>query len=209
MTAPELALPPGVLYDPSFAPPALAARWFASLQVEVPWQIKTIVMFGKPVVSPRLTSWHGEPHARYRYSGLTLEPLPWTPTLQVIRERAQAVAGALLDSVLANLYRDGCDGMGWHADDEPELGRNPVIASVSLGAPRRFVLRERATGARSAIDLAPGSLLVMSGDTQHRFVHAVPKTSRAVGPRINLTYRRIVAPADPQRGSARVRAHSP
>lgn len=195
--------PPGLSYEPDFAPGQLADLWLAALRDELPWQERSIVLFGKPVLSPRLTTWHGEPHARYRYSGLTLEPQAWTPTLAAIRARLNAATGIEFDSVFANLYRDGRDSMGWHADDEPELGRDPIIASVSLGAARRFLLRERVRAASPApqprraplaIELGHGSLLLMGGDLQHRFVHALPKTARPVGLRINLTWRRIVAP---------------
>jgi alkylated DNA repair dioxygenase AlkB len=118
--------------------------------------------------------------------------LPWTPELQRIRQRVEELTAHRYNSVLLNLYRDGRDGMGWHADDEPELGREPVIASVSLGATRRFKLRHRRSRiAASALDLAHGDLLLMAGQTQHEYAHAVPKTARPVGERVNLTFRWI------------------
>jgi len=141
---------------------------------------------------PRLIAWYGEPEAVYTYSGVRHVPMPFTPELAVIRARIEELSGAPFNSALANLYRDGRDGMGWHADNEAELGRNPVIASVSLGATRRFTLRHRRRkGLTEALDLEPGSLLVMEGETQHHWLHALPKTTRPVGERINLTYRLI------------------
>jgi alkylated DNA repair dioxygenase AlkB len=116
--------------------------------------------------------------------------LPWTSELLGIRHRVEEFSGQRYNSVLLNLYRDGRDGMGWHADDEPELGREPVIASVSFGATRRFKLRHRRSrSAASTLDLAHGDLLLMAGATQHHYVHAVPKTARPVGARVNLTFR--------------------
>jgi alkylated DNA repair dioxygenase AlkB len=127
------------------------------------------------------------------YSGTPHQPLPWTPALELVRERVLGLTGCAFNSVLLNLYRDGRDGMGWHSDDEPELGRDPVIASVSLGAPRRFCLRHRRRkDQRLDVSLGPGSLLLMAGATQHHWVHAVPKTALPVGPRVNLTFRQIL-----------------
>jgi len=168
----------------------------------IDWQSEEIVIFGEKRRVPRLVAWHGDPGASYLYSGVRHEPRPWTPALDRIRDRIGArLAGSgspvavTFNSVLLNLYRDGRDGMGWHADDEPELGTEPVIASVSLGAVRRFVLRHRRRRDQK-LDLAlpGGSLLVMHGATQRCWVHAVPKTVRPVSERINLTFRRIATP---------------
>ena len=173
---------------------AEAARLFEALRGGIHWQGEEILMFGRRVPVPRLVAWHGDPAARYTYSGTVHEPLPWTPELVAIRERVSELTGAAYNAVLLNLYRDGRDGMGWHADDEPELGRDPVIASVSLGATRRFCLRHRRRkGLRLDLPLAHGSLLCLSGATQHHWVHALPKTGVAVGERINLTYRYVDA----------------
>lgn len=146
---------------------------------------------GRQVLQPRLTAWYGD--AAYTYSGVTLEPLPWTPLLAMLRDRLIADVGERFNSVLCNLYRTGADSMGLHADDERELGPNPVIASVSVGATRRLVLRhKRRKAAPVILDLTSGSLLVMGPATQTFWRHAVPKDPRVVAPRVNLTFRRIV-----------------
>jgi alkylated DNA repair dioxygenase AlkB len=169
-----------------------AAALFAALRSNIEWASEEIVILGQPRRVPRLVAWHGDPGAAYTYSGTPHEPRPWTPELTVIRSHIERLSGQRFNSVLLNLYRDGRDGMGWHADDEPELGRNPVIASVSFGATRRFRLRHRKNRAEPVtLPLTDGSLLLMAGPTQHHWVHAVPKTAVAVGERINLTYRRV------------------
>ena len=142
---------------------------------------------------PRLNAWYGDPGCRYGYSGTRFEPLPWTETLTDIKERLTATLGVAFNSMLANRYRDGRDSVAWHSDDEPELGRNPVIASVSLGATRRFTLKHKSRRdiRPLAVDLTHGSLLVMSGPTQHQWLHQIAKTTRIVGERINLTFRYI------------------
>jgi len=169
-----------------------ATRLFQDLRRQIDWREEEIVLFGRRVPVPRRVAWHGDPGASYTYSGTRHDPLPWTPALERVRERVTTLAGAHFNAVLLNLYRDGRDGMGWHADDEPELGQDPSIASVSLGATRRFCLRHRRRkDLRLNVPLTHGSLLLMSGATQHRWVHAVPKTATPVGERINLTFRRI------------------
>jgi alkylated DNA repair dioxygenase AlkB len=164
----------------------------AELRATIAWEVHRIRIFGREVDSPRLSCWIGDEDATYVYSHTRFEPRPWTPTLDALRERVARACDARFNSVLANLYRDGRDSMGWHSDNEPELGRQPVIASLSLGAARRFRLKPRGDAARGdvhAIELGHGSLLRMAGDTQHRYVHDLPKTSAAVGPRLNLTFR--------------------
>lgn len=166
---------------------------FDALCPQVSWGIHRIRMFGRWVDSPRLSCWIGDPQARYRYSGADFMPQPWLPVLSGMRERLQDELGVPFNSVLANRYRDGRDAMGWHSDDEPELGPAPVIASVSLGAVRRFVLRRRDDHAiKHAYLLESGSLLVMRGNTQRDWQHALPRTAKLVGERINLTFRNIV-----------------
>ncbi len=160
------------------------------------WQQPQLRIFGRIVNAPRLEAWYGDTGAAYSYSGLAHEPLPWTPELQALRKRVERTARVSFNSVLANLYRDGSDSNGWHADDEPELGEQPVIASLSLGAPRRFLLRHRKTGDRVEIVLESGSLLVMRGATQECWKHSVPKQRTVQMPRINLTFRSIVAHGD-------------
>lgn len=174
--------------------PDEAGRYLDALENEITWEQSTIRIMGRDVRIPRLNAWYGDPGANYTYSGTTFEALPWTPTLEKMRSRIEKTVGESFNSVLANLYRSGEDGMGWHADDEPELGRNPLIASVSLGDTRKFSLKHRR---RKDIDpvylwLQPGSLLVMSGATQHHWRHSVPKTKKPVGTRINLTFRQII-----------------
>jgi len=172
--------------------PTEAARLFNELRAGIRWQQEEIMMFGQRRRVPRLVAWHGDAGASYRYSGTDHDPEPWTPALEHVRARVCELSGAEFNAVLLNLYRDGRDGMGWHADDEPELGRNPVIASVSLGTPRRFCLRHRRrTDLKLDLELPHGSLLVMAGPLQHHWVHALPKTRRAVGERINLTFRKV------------------
>lgn len=180
---------------------ALDARWLAeadadrlldALREGIPWEIHHIRLFGREHASPRLSCWIGDPGTGYRYSGSYFEPHPWPPELARLRERLDAGLGVGFNSVLANLYRDGRDCMGWHSDDEAELGPAPVIASVSLGATRRFVLKHRGEPQRKLeIALPHGSLLVMSGATQRNYRHALPRTAKPVRERINLTFRRI------------------
>lgn len=172
--------------------PAAADDLLAALRSLIDWQQEEILIFGERKRVPRLVAWHGDPGTAYTYSGTAHEPLPWMPELLRVRQRVEELTGYRYNSVLLNLYRDGRDGMGWHADDEPELGREPAIASVSLGATRRFKLRDRRSRvAATPLDLAHGDLLLMAGATQHHYVHAVPKTARPVGERVNLTFRRV------------------
>ena len=181
-----------VHYLPLAFQAVVADDYLARLRREIDWQQEEIVLFGTRRQVPRLVAWHGDPGAAYRYSGVEHDPRPWTVTLLEIRERVECLSGHRFNSVLLNLYRNGRDGMGWHADDEPELGADPVIASVSLGATRRFRMHHRRRrDQRVAIDLEHGSLLLMRGPTQHHWLHAVPKTARPTGERINLTFRRV------------------
>ena len=177
----------------SFFDESTANQAFASLEHELAWRQDTITIAGKPVPIPRLQAWYGEKNTEYTYSGLKLTPEPWTGTLLEIKSQVEAKAGISFNSMLANLYRDGQDSVSWHSDDEKELGNNPVIASVSFGATRNFVLKhcnphllEKIT-----LPLGHGDLLVMDGPTQHYWRHRIPKTRKQVHPRINLTFRRI------------------
>lgn len=180
----------GVLYRRAFTP-AERAHLFAVLREETAWQQQVITVYGRAIASPRLSAWHGDPEAVYSYSGLRLEPAPWTPTLRIVRERVETLAAARFNSALLNLYRDGQDGMGWHSDDEPELGCNPVIASVSFGAARRFLMQHKKRRLRVELRLEDGDVLVLGGATQHCWRHHVPKTRQPTGSRINLTFRSI------------------
>ncbi|MFL6586043.1 MAG: alpha-ketoglutarate-dependent dioxygenase AlkB family protein [Luteimonas sp.] len=179
-------------------PDARATALKEALMATIPWARHRLRIFGREVDAPRLSCWIGDPEATYRYSGTRFAPEPWPPALEPVRDAISEATGVRFNSVLANLYRDGQDAMGWHSDDERELGPEPVIASLSLGATRRFVLKARAADAdgqfaRHVLELPHGSLLVMRGDTQTRFRHALPRTAQSVGPRINLTFRRILA----------------
>lgn len=178
---------------PSWLPTPQADALFAELMREVRWEVHRIRMFGREVDSPRLSCWIGDPQASYRYSGTRFEPYPWLPVLHDLRMRLRQETGIAFNSVLLNRYRSGQDAMGWHSDDEAELGTAPVIVSLSLGAPRRFLLKHRKDPAqRLALELPHGSLLLMAGETQRHYRHALPRTARAVGERINLTFRHIL-----------------
>lgn len=168
-----------------------ADRLFHTLMRELSWKQEILSLFGRHIPQPRLSAWYGD--VAYTYSGLTLEPAPWHPVLADLRDRCRALAGTEFNSVLANLYRDGQDSMDWHSDDEISLGSEPVIASVNLGAIRRFQLRRKDDKAHK-IDMAlgGGDVLIMRGRCQHDWQHRVPKTAKPVEPRINLTFRMIV-----------------
>lgn len=185
-----------VLLAPQFILPDVAVSLLEELTNTIAWRHEPIKLFGKEIMQPRLTAWHGDPTACYSYSGIALDPQPWTPALQQLREQVQIAAQTRFNSVLLNLYRTGQDSMGWHADNEPELGPAPTIASVSLGATRRFRLRPRdphfVSHAPVSLDLTNGSLLLMRGSTQQHWLHAVPKTARPTAPRLNLTFRLVV-----------------
>ena len=169
-----------------------AAELQAGLRAGIDWRTEDVIIFGQKRRVPRLVAWHGDPGATYAYSGTLHVPEPWTPELERARDRVHALTGQRFNSVLLNLYRDGRDGMGWHADDEPELGPDPVIASVSFGVTRRFCLRHRNRKHwRLDVPLEHGSLLLMSGPTQHHWLHSVPKTATVCGERINLTFRHV------------------
>ena len=180
-------------YTPRFLDHDKATVFFHLLLDELPWREESIVVYGKRVVVPRLTCWFGDPGVAYRYSGVDHVAEPWTATLSELRRRVEKFSDHQFNGVLGNLYRDGRDGMGWHADNEKELGVDPVIASLSLGEARRFSLQHNKTRERIDVDLEHGSLLVMRGELQHHWRHAVPKTRKNVGQRINLTFRAVIA----------------
>lgn len=180
-----------VLYR-RFLPTHEADRLFYDLAHSTSvWRQDQIRIFGKTHDLPRLQQWYGE--SAYTYSGIRLQPLPWRSDLQRVRQMIEALTGVSFNSCLANLYRDGNDTVGWHADDEPELGESPTIASLSLGAQRDFVMRhKRHKDRKMTIALPHGSLLVMSGATQQNWEHALPRRAGVAEPRINLTFRRLV-----------------
>jgi alkylated DNA repair dioxygenase AlkB len=167
-----------------------ADRLFAALRREVPWK----QLRNRLWTFPRLTAFVADPGVVYRYSGVTHVGSGWPVRLRAVRERVEQFAGAAFNGVLLNCYRDGNDSMGRHADAEAVLGPNPIVASVSLGAVRAFVLRHKCSRETRTLDLAHGSLLLMGGTLQHRWVHELPKSRLPVGERINLTFRRFVAP---------------
>lgn len=166
-------------------------QYISTLIDELNWQQRPITLFGKTHQIPRLEAWYGDPKAVYRYSNTTYHPNPWHPLLGRLRQRVSAFCHTAFNSVLVNYYRDGQDSMGWHSDDEPELGNRPVIASLSLGASRFFHFRHKQTRATHKIELTPGSLLVMADDTQQHWQHAIHKSSRPLGSRVNLTFRSV------------------
>lgn len=195
MPATVLRLPNAdVRIHPGWIDPDAAARLHEALLASVPWEVHRLRMFGRDLPSPRLSCWIGDAGATYRYSGRTHAPQPWPEALLPVRVRLRDELGAPFNSVLANLYRDGNDYMGAHSDDEPELGPNPVIASITLGARRRFVFKARHGPARLALTPGSGDLLVMAGETQKHYRHALMRTTTNVGPRINLTFRTIALP---------------
>ncbi|MDH3693787.1 MAG: alpha-ketoglutarate-dependent dioxygenase AlkB [Gammaproteobacteria bacterium] len=180
-------------YWPEFLSGREADRSFRFLRENIVWHIPRINLFGNAIQSPRMAAWYGDANAIYTYSGLTNHPLPWINELSELKYRLEQETQYQFNSVLANLYRDGNDSMGWHSDNEPELGVNPVIASMSLGGARRFVLRHKKRKAIKpvTIELAHGSLLLMSGETQNYWRHSIPKIRKPVASRINLTFRLV------------------
>lgn len=182
-----------IIYYQSFYSSEIADRYFQQLRDETEWQQDDIKIFGKVYPQPRLTAFFGEPDKKYTYSGITMKPLPFTGLLKKIKTDVESISGIVFNSVLLNLYRDGMDSNGWHSDDEPALGKNPVIASLSLGAERQFQLRHKSVKtARTALTLEHGSLLLMKGETQHFWQHQIPKTQKQVDTRINLTFRVLI-----------------
>ena len=181
-----------VLYN-RFFDEDFAREAFEFLQVDTPWEQPEIVMFGKKHKQSCLSTWHSDAGVNYLYSGVERMAHPMNEILSEIRRRCEVVANSRFNSVLVNLYRDGSAGMGWHSDNEAINGREPTIASVSLGATRRFDLRHRETKQTVKVDLEDGSLLVMSGLSQQCWVHQIAKTAKPVGPRINLTFRLVQA----------------
>lgn len=184
--------------------PADTVEHFAALLREIQWRQEQITLFGKTHDVPRLTAWYGDTGKLYTYSGIEMKPWPWTRRLETLKKITESVAGTEFNSVLLNLYRNGKDGVAWHADDEPELGPNPTIGSISLGMTRSFQFRrnrrlqgqtpKRLQGQTPKIksyELHDGDILIMAGSTQHRWLHQIPKRSKITEPRINLTFRTI------------------
>ena len=187
-------------YFPEVFPVTESKALFEKLTENITWRQESIFIFGRKVLTPRLTAWYGDAGAVYKYSGVSFDPLPWTEELLFIKSKAEGLAGTTFNSVLLNLYRDGSDSMGWHSDDEPELGRDPIIASVNLGEARRFDLRLKTDHQQKLqILLKDGSVLVMKGELQHYWQHQIAKSAKVKGPRINLTFRTIKTLSTPNR----------
>lgn len=186
----SIPLPDGELAMlPQLALPLDNDTVLARLIEETDWRAEAITLWGKQFLQPRLSCWQGE--RDYTYSGLSMQARPFSPLVADIRRVVESVCGRRFNSVLLNYYRDGRDSMGLHSDNEAELGPEPAIASVSFGATRTFFLKHKRTRDTVRIDLASGSLLLMSGPTQANWLHGINKTSRPTGPRLNLTFRFI------------------
>jgi alkylated DNA repair dioxygenase AlkB len=187
----RVALPDGFTLVAEVFDPAWSEAHLEGLLADLEWEEQRFTIYGRTMPMPRLVAMYGP--VGYRYSGVVHPPRRLSPRLDLIRRRVEEVTGRAFNSVLANLYRDGRDSVGWHRDSDYAHGDQPDIASVSFGATRRFELRDRTGGVRAAVELEAGSVLVISGDAVARWWHRVPKTSRAVGPRVNLTFRHMVA----------------
>lgn len=181
-----------VCYCPGFFPEADALRYYNAILNAARWRQDYITLFGKTYPQPRLTALYADNETPYSYSGITMHPLPFFPELEEIKQKVEQACETHFTSCLLNLYRHGKDSNGWHADNEPELGTNPVIASVSLGAERYFHLKHKKEKQyKHKLLLENGSLLIMQGKTQHHWLHQIPKTARETGRRINMTFRNI------------------
>lgn len=166
-----------------------AADYYEALMTTVPWKNDETVIFGKHIVTARKVAWYGDSDFSYSYSGTTKRALPWTRELQALKDLAEERSGSHFNSCLLNLYHHGGEGMGWHSDDEKELARDSPIASLSLGAERKFSFRHKRTKETVLVMLEDGSLLVMKGTTQTYWQHQLPKSVKITTPRINLTFR--------------------
>ena len=179
-------------YYPNFFESNRADEFFEKLKNEIPWQQDNITVFGKTHPQPRLTALFGNEGKPYSYSNIVMQPNTWNPLLLFIKNEIEEICQENFTTVLLNYYRDGKDSNGWHADNEKELGRNPVIVSVSFGSERSFHLQHNTIKEQKLkINLEHGSLLIMKGTTQHYWKHQIPKTAKEIGPRINLTFRII------------------
>jgi alkylated DNA repair dioxygenase AlkB len=181
-----------IIYYPHFFDKKVADILFDQLTSDIPWQQDDIRVFGKTHPQPRLTALFGNEGKSYSYSNIKMQPHPWNPLLQKIKLQVESVSGTNFTTVLLNQYRDGKDSNGWHSDNEKKLGTNPIIASVSFGTERVFQLKHNTiSNLKQNILLEHGSLLLMKGTTQHFWKHQIPKTSKTIGSRINLTFRVI------------------
>ncbi|MBC7713425.1 MAG: alpha-ketoglutarate-dependent dioxygenase AlkB [Rhizobacter sp.] len=180
------------IFYPEFFSDEESKKYFQLLENEIEWVQEPIIIFGKKVMQPRLTAWYGDNSDEYSYSGITMKAHPWSKALLEIKNKIESVSGVKFTGALLNFYRDEKDSMGWHKDDEKELGKNPVIGSVSFGATRTFKFQNiKNKEEQVAVDLTDGSYLLMSGETQHCWKHSIPKRTKPLGPRINITFRVI------------------
>ena len=192
----QIPIQDGLVYiDHGFLSAKESEALYQHLLEGIQWEQEEITLFGKKVLQPRMHAWYGDKGLSYTYSGLTMKACTWTDELFTVKEKIEKAYAAKYNSVLLNLYRSGKDSMGWHSDDEAELRRNPVIASLSLGAARRFHLKHKTAKEveNKRLDLGNGSLLIMAGETQHYWKHQISKTAKEVEPRINLTFRYVHA----------------
>lgn len=181
-----------VYFYPDFFTTKESDRLFQELKDSIEWKHEPIIIFGKEIMQPRLTAWFSDLNLEYSYSGITMKGVGWNKTLLEIKERVEKVSGVVFTGALLNFYRDEKDSMGWHKDDEKELGKNPVIGSVSLGATRTFKFQNiKNKKLQTSLNLTHGSYLLMSGVTQHFWKHSIPKRVGPLGPRINITFRVI------------------
>ncbi|WP_367872025.1 alpha-ketoglutarate-dependent dioxygenase AlkB [Luteolibacter sp. Populi] len=181
-----------VIYHGRILPEQDADRYRDALLVTVPWKNDETVIFGKRIVTARKVAWYADSDLSYTYSGTTKQALPWTEELLELRAMVEAHAGASFNACLLNLYHDGSEGMGWHSDDEKSIEANSCIASVSLGAGRKFSFRHKRTKETISLVLENGSVLVMKDETQTHWHHQLPKAARIKSPRINLTFRKMI-----------------
>jgi alkylated DNA repair dioxygenase AlkB len=180
-----------VHYHPSFIPSSETDRYLRELTDEIPWKHDEVTMFGKTIITARKVAWFGNPGLDYAYSGKTKSPLPWSELLLELKMMTEEKTGHLFNSCLLNLYHDGSEGMSWHRDNESSIVRDSPITCLSFGAERRFHFKHVTTKERITLELAPGSLLLMAGETQTHWLHALPKTTRVSEPRISLTFRQM------------------
>ncbi len=183
----------GVSLFPAFFSASLADRLFVELRDTTAWRQEIATLYGRKINQPRLTAWYGDEGNDYTYSGIKNVALPWTAAILEVKRAVEPPSGVEFNSVLLNRYRTGRDSVSWHADDEPEFGERPVIASVSFGGTRTFQLKhKKRRELKASVELTHGSLLIMRGGTQANWLHQVPKTAKLVNERLNLTFRAIL-----------------
>ena len=168
-----------------------AQLFYSKLLENIAWKNDEAIIFGKKIITKRKVAWYGDKSYSYTYSKTTKSALPWTTELQILKQRTEDKTGELFNSCLLNLYHDGSEGMSWHSDAEKDLKKNGAIASISLGAERRFLFKHKRTNEKVELSLENGSLLVMKGETQENWLHRLPTTKKILTPRINLTFRMI------------------